>query len=154
VPLVLDSPAFAPEHAIPAVYTCDGENLSPPLAWHDAPAGTRSFALIVDDPDAPSGTFRHWAIYNVAADATGLAAGVERGPAGQGLGHGVNDFDHARYDGPCPPKGHGVHHYHFRLLALDVERLSLPGDASVVRVADAARGHVLAEAQLIGTYAR
>jgi Raf kinase inhibitor-like YbhB/YbcL family protein len=150
----LNSPAFRNGEKIPAKYTADGENLSPPLAWHDAPAGTRSFALIIEDPDAPSGTFRHWGLYNLPGGRTTLPEGVEQSVKTEPLGHAVNDFGHRRYDGPAPPKGHGPHHYHFRLAALDVEKL--PGHAHA-RVSDLwaeARRHMLAEAELVGVYER
>ena len=153
MPLAISSPSFKDGAAIPARYTRDGENVSPPLEWHDAPPATQSFVLIVEDPDAPSGTFGHWAIYNIAATETGLpegGPGTERGIVKQG----VNGFRHARYDGPQPPKGHGLHHYHFRLAALDVAHLDLSPSASVEQVWKAARPHVIDEAQLVGTYER
>jgi hypothetical protein len=113
----VNSPAFRNGEKIPAKYTADGENISPPLAWHDAPAGARSFALIVEDPDAPNGTFRHWGLCNLPGGRTMLPEGVEQSVKTEPLGHAVNDFGHRRYDGPAPPKGHGPHHYHFRLAA-------------------------------------
>lgn len=149
----LSSPAFRDGDRIPAKYTGDGDNLSPPLAWADAPPGTRSFALIVEDPDAPSGTFRHWGIYNMAGDRSTLPEGIERDKAAQ-MGHAVNDFNHRRYGGPAPPKGHGTHHYHFRIAALDVESLAEPADIPIADLWRDVRRHMLAEADLVGTYAR
>jgi hypothetical protein len=151
---VLSSPAFADGQTIPAKYTCDGENVSPPLQWSGAPAATQSFVLIVEDPDAPSGVFRHWAVYNIPPERTELPEGIgQSAPAGP-LPQGVNDFGHSRYDGPCPPPGHGTHHYHFRLAALDVPRLVLPPSAKVAEIWRAATPHILATAELVGTYAR
>ncbi len=139
---------------IPAKYSADGENLSPPLAWNDAPAGTKSFALVVEDPDAPNGTFRHWGLYNIAAGRSLLPEGLEHGVKTEPLGHAVNDFGHRRYDGPAPPRGHGPHHYHFRLAALDVEGLPERAHARVSDLWAEARPHMLAEAELVGVYQR
>jgi Raf kinase inhibitor-like YbhB/YbcL family protein len=150
----LSSPAFRPGDPIPRKYTLDGENLSPPLEWRGAPAGTRSFALVVEDPDAPNGVFRHWSLYDVDAGRDRLAEGVGRGAGTEHLGMGVNDFGHPRYDGPHPPKGHGLHHYHFRIAALDVEGLSQASNARAEDVWRAAQGHMLAQAEIVGTYAR
>jgi Raf kinase inhibitor-like YbhB/YbcL family protein len=133
---------------MPKRYSQHGENLSPPLRWEDAPEETMSFALIVEDPDAPSGTCRHWAVYNIDAGANHLPEGVSAGEFPQAL----NYAGHARYDGPKPPKGHGLHHYHFRLAALDVPSLKVRNDANAVEVWRAAEPHVLAEAELVGTY--
>lgn len=154
MPLSLSSPAFRNGERIPAKYTGDGENLSPPLAWSGAPPGTRSFALIVEDPDAPSGTFRHWGIYNLPGDRSMMPEGVERGAQAEPMSPAVNDFNHPGYDGPAPPKGHGTHHYHFRLAALDVERLAQPTDIPVADLWREVQSHKLAEAELVGTYAR
>lgn len=151
---VLSSPAFTQGQVIPKKYTCDGENVSPPLQWSGAPAGTRSFVLIVEDPDAPSGVFRHWAVYNLPPERTALPEGAGADAPPGGLSQGVNDFGHARYDGPCPPPGHGTHHYHFRLAALDTPRLALRPNARVAEIWRAAEPHILAEAELVGTYAR
>lgn len=150
----LSSPAFRNGEAIPAKYTGDGENLSPPLAWTDPPSGTRSFALITEDPDAPSGTFRHWGLYNISADRSMLPEGIGHGAKTEPMGRAVNDFSHPRYDGPAPPKGHGTHHYHFRLAALDVEALDEPATLSVAELWRHAQPHMLGEAELVGTYAR
>lgn len=152
--MTLTSEAFREAEAIPPEYTCDGEDRSPPLAWSGAPAGTQSFAIICDDPDAPGGTFAHWAIYDIPADATYLEAGHST-PADPGAyPEGVNDMDRASWGGPCPPVDHGTHHYHFRVLALGVGRLAIPENAKVPEVEQAARAHVLDEARLMGTYER
>ncbi len=147
----LESPAFRPDSPIPPKHARGGGNLSPPLRWRDAPAGTRSFALIVEDPDAPSGTFRHWGLYNIEAGQSGLSEGAA-GSAAPGFSHAVNDFGNASYDGPQPPRGHGPHHYHFRIAALDTEKLLLPEKAKVADLLKATRPHMLAEAELVGTF--
>lgn len=154
MPFSLRSPSFQNNKPIPRRYTADGENLSPPLEWSDPPPGTKSFALIVEDPDAPSGLFRHWGLYNVAGSRRMLPEGVAHGAKTEDLGLGVNDFGHPRYDGPAPPRGHGVHHYHFRLFALDTESLTQAPKMSVEDVKKVAEEHALAEADLVGTYER
>ena len=152
--LTLTSTAFADGEPIPEHYSCDGADISPPLAWSGAPDGTRSFALLCDDPDAPGGTWTHWAIFDVAADAGGLREAFPKGARVGRVLQAVTDFGHPGYGGPCPPRGHGTHHYRFRLLALDVESLGLPDHSDFADVAAAAEGHILAEATLTGTYSR
>src|SRR6266545_1804348 len=125
--LEISSTAFAEGSTIPKRYSGDGENLSPPLRWSGAPRKTRSFALVCEDPDAPSGTFRHWAVANIAAAETGMSEGAGRSQNGHD-GVARNDFGHTGYDGPAPPRGHGLHHYHFVLAALDVDRLDVSAD--------------------------
>src|SRR3954447_11323529 len=153
MPLSLTSPAFPNGGRIPVKYTRDGENVSPPLEWRDAPQQTQSYALVVEDPDAPSGTFRHWAIYNIAAGETGLPEGASKAKLGD-VAQGVNDFGSGHYDGPHPPKGDGPHHYQFHLAALDVARLDLPARTTVEEVWKAARPHIIAETEVIGIYER
>lgn len=149
----ISSSAFADGEAVPRRFTCDGENLSPPIAWTDAPAATRSFVLLCDDPDAPRGTWRHWAAYDIGPAHHALAEGAAMRAEGE-FRQAVNDFGRSGYGGPCPPHGDGPHHYHFRLLALDTERLPVSTHASCRDVEHEARGHVLAEASLIGLYER
>ncbi|MGO9359124.1 MAG: YbhB/YbcL family Raf kinase inhibitor-like protein [Xanthobacteraceae bacterium] len=149
----LGSNAFSDGAAIPSRYSCDGEDLSPPLHWEAAPATTRSFVLLCDDPDAPAGTWHHWAAYDIAAGQTGLAEGASRA-GGATFKQAINDFHKAGYGGPCPPRGHGRHRYHFRLLALAVDRLSLGAKPSCREVEREARRHVVAEATLVGIYQR
>lgn len=146
----LTSPAFNDGDTIPRRYTCEGEDLSPPLAWSGAPAGTRSFALICADPDAPAGTWHHWAVFDIPADQTALAEGV----VPQAGHQAVNDFGRLGYGGPCPPRGHGIHHYHFRLLALSVEGLKVTARVSVPEIEREVRKHLIAEARLTGLYQR
>jgi Raf kinase inhibitor-like YbhB/YbcL family protein len=144
----LKTAAFPPNGRIPDIYTCEGEDVPPPLAWSGAPAGTKSLALIVDDPDAPKGTFCHWAMFDISPTATGIGDEI---PAG--AHEAVNDFGRMGYGGPCPPPGH-VHHYRFRMIALNVPRLNIPQRATCQDVQRAAGPHKLAEATLVGTYAR
>jgi hypothetical protein len=152
--LLLTTAAFASGKPVPVKYTRDGDNLSPPLSWSGVPADAASLVLIVVDPDAPGGTFGHWGVFDLPRDCSGLAEGAGADAAPGGGKVAVNDFGDARYDGPEPPRGHGTHHYHFRLAALDVARLALPPRPSVAAVWRAARGHVLASAEIVGTYAR
>ena len=145
----LISGAFEDGKPIPAQYTCQGKNVSPPLAWSSAPAGARSFALILDDPDAPRGTWVHWVLYNVPADTIGLPEGIKvdsRLP-GNAL-QGRNDYKRNDYGGPCPPSG--THRYIFKIYALDT-MLDLKAGATKDDVLRAMEGHVLARGQLMGT---
>lgn len=148
--LTLTSLAFGDGQAVPAEFTCDGDNLSPPLAWAGPPEGTRSFALVMDDPDAPGGTFTHWLLYDVPAAQRGLDQGAATGAPGKTL---HNDFGKPGYGGPCPPRRHGVHRYRFTLHALDVPALRFHGHRR--EDLDRALGeHTLATATLTGRYER
>jgi Raf kinase inhibitor-like YbhB/YbcL family protein len=150
----LSSSAFSNGSAIPRRYTCDGEDLSPPLGWQAAPATTRSFVLLCDDPDAPAGTWHHWAAYDIPAGQTGLAENASRDGGAVRLKQAVNDFHRVGYGGPCPPRGHGRHRYHFRLLALAVDHLPLGAKPSCRDVEREARKSIVAEATLVGIYQR
>ncbi|MGZ8383298.1 MAG: YbhB/YbcL family Raf kinase inhibitor-like protein [Nitrospira sp.] len=149
----LTSSAFKEGALIPKKHTCEGQDLSPPLRWNNPPTGTRSFVLIADDPDAPAGTWVHWVIFNIPIDTRGLAEGL---PAQETLPNdglqGLNDFKRIGYGGPCPPPGN-PHRYYFRLYALDCE-LNVKSRATKAQVVDATKGHVLAEAQLMGRFGR
>lgn len=146
--LELTSDAFRNGEPIPDQYTCDGADQTPVLHWGDPPQRTKSFALVIDDPDAPSGTFRHWGVFDIPASARSLGGS-------QKIGTEVNnDFGKPGYGGPCPPKGHGPHHYHFKLFALDTDKLGLSTDAKVIDVENAALRHSIAEGELVGTYER
>ena len=152
--LQLTSPAFSNDGEVPATYTCDGDDVSPPLAWSGAPAGTRSYVLIVDDPDAPDPraprmVWVHWIVYNLPATVAGLDEGVRKLPHGAMLG--INDFRKTAYGGPCPPVGR--HRYFFKLYALDTVLPDL-GKPTKIQLEKAMSGHVLAETQLMGTYQR
>jgi len=146
--LQLTSDAFRDGQPIPAQYTCDGADQTPALHWGEPPPETKSFALVIDDPDAPSGTFRHWGVYDIPASARSIG-GNER--IGTEVG---NDFGKPGYGGPCPPKGHGPHHYHFKLFALDIGSLGLKADSHVSDVEREAEKHAVARGELIGTYER
>jgi Raf kinase inhibitor-like YbhB/YbcL family protein len=152
--LHIETPAFAPKQRIPDQFSREGGNVSPRVEWQGAPADTRSFALIVEDPDAPRGTFRHWAAYDIDPDVSWLGEGAGSGELGAPIRQATNDFGNAHYDGPQPPPGHGTHHYHFRLFALNVERLDLPDDASASDVLSAAMDNAIAEADVVGTFSR
>jgi Raf kinase inhibitor-like YbhB/YbcL family protein len=150
----LRSPSFEAQGPIPAKHTCQGDETSPALAWSDAPAGTKSFALIVDDPDAPDPaaprtTWVHWVVYDIPAATTALPEGASSANLPAGAAEGTNDFKRIGYGGPCPPIGR--HRYFHKLYALDVALADLKSPTKAVLEA-AMRGHVLAEAQLVGTY--
>src|SRR5262245_39021220 len=150
--LRLNSPAFGDGTPIPAKYTCEGEDISPPLMWSGVPDGTKSLVLVIDDPDAPDPrapkiVWVHWVIYDLPASTTGLAEGAKVLPKGAKIG--LNDWKRPVYGGPCPPVGR--HRYFHKLYALDVMLPDLH-QATKVKVEGAMKGHVLAEAQLVGTY--
>jgi len=150
---VLTSPAFGPGAAIPRVHTCDGADRSPALSWTGLPQGTRSLALVCDDPDAPVGTWDHWVLYNIPPDRQGLPEGIASGERlPDGSLHGLNSWKRTGYGGPCPPPGK-PHRYFFRLYALDGP-LALPPRATKAQLLDAMKGHVLGQAELMGTYGR
>jgi Raf kinase inhibitor-like YbhB/YbcL family protein len=151
--LQLTSTAFSPGQPIPPAHTCDGKNSSPPLQWTGAPPQTKSFVLIVDDPDAPAGVFAHWVVYDLPASKTELPEGIASGHDIDGKARqGLNDFKHPGYGGPCPPTGK-THRYVFKIHALDAA-LDLKPGATKREVEAAMLRHVLAQGQLIGTYQR
>ena len=150
----LTSDAFASGQSIPAKYACVGRNISPALAWTDAPAGTQSFALIMDDPDAPSGTWVHWVLYNINPDKRELQedlpiTGKSIDP--EAIYVGKNSSGNIGYDGPCPPSG--THRYYFKLYALDTLISLLPG-ASKEQLLKEMGGHILAQTELMGTFSK
>ena len=154
--LNITSPSFIHKGEIPARYTCDGSNVSPPLEWSGVPAGTRSLALIVDDPDAPDpdaprGIWVHWVLYDMSPDIKGLPEGIRAEKLSQDKQQGLNDWKHIGYQGPCPPKG--KHRYFFKLYALDVLLADMghPAKAALER---AMYGRVIEHAELIGLYQR
>lgn len=150
----IESLAFRNEDFIPVKYTCDGDDVSPALRWFEPPAGTRSFALIMEDPDAPGGTFIHWILYNIPPNLSELPENVPKRPEVAGIGmQGVNDFGRIGYGGPCPPRTHPPHRYYFRLYALDTTLNLRPG-ANLGEVRAAMSGHILAEAYVMGRYGR
>lgn len=144
--MIIDSPAFVHEQSIPSKYTCMGDDVSPPLRFHDIPKGTKSLALIVEDPDAPAGTFDHWITWNIPPDTKSLPENV------QAFNQGLNGFHDISYRGPCPPPG-APHHYYFKLYALDTV-LTLPDRSLKKQLEEAMEGHILAKAVMIGTFGR
>ncbi|NPA42029.1 MAG: YbhB/YbcL family Raf kinase inhibitor-like protein [Aquificae bacterium] len=150
----LETTAFREGETIPQKYTCDGLNISPPMVWKDLPVGTKSLVLIMDDPDAPIGTFTHWVVYDIPSDVGGFAEDMPRVGEFEGVKQGLNDFGYVGYGGPCPPKGHGFHRYFFRIYALDVESLGIPPMATRKQVEERMRGHILGEASIMGKYRR
>lgn len=141
----LSSPAFQDSGSIPQKFTCQGQNVSPELHWSEAPANTKSFALIMEDPDAPGGTFTHWVLFDLPADQQQLAEGAP--PIGVSGNNGLSQIG---YLGPCPPSG--IHRYYFRLYALDVPSLNLKAGASRSEVEAAVKGHVIGAADTMGRY--
>jgi Raf kinase inhibitor-like YbhB/YbcL family protein len=154
VSLTITSTAFAAGGEIPATYTCEGKDISPPLAWSGAPSGTRSLALIVDDPDAPDPaapkmTWVHWVLYNLPASTDGLREAVRANTLPPGTREGMNDWGRTGYGGPCPPIGR--HRYFHKLYALDTVLPDL-GQPSKAALENAMHGHIMARAELLGTY--
>jgi Raf kinase inhibitor-like YbhB/YbcL family protein len=146
------SPAFQPGGSMPPRFASDGENVSPPLSWGPVPEGTACLALLCEDPDAPTPSpFVHWVVISAPAMATEFPEGIPEGMSS--LTQGKNSMKHVHYDGPAPPKGHGIHHYHFQLFALDAP-IGLPAGSSRDELRDAIRGHVLAAGELVGCYER
>ncbi len=145
--LQLTSDAFTNGQSIPAKYSCKGKNISPALAWNEPPAGTKSFALIVDDPDAPMGTWVHWVLFNIPAETRSLQENANP----NAISAGKNSSGNMRYDGPCPPSG--THRYFFKLYALDAA-LSLSPGATKEQVLQAMQSHILAQGELMGTFSK
>lgn len=154
MPLSLTSPAFAQGETIPRRHTCDGDNVSPPLQWTDAPEGTRTLLVVCDDTDAPGGIFHHWAAYNIPPDWTGLREGYGPETVEGGFYQAINDFSKPGYGGPCPPAADKPHAYHFRLSALSTEIVSAAPGASCVEIMTLARPYVIEFVELIGFYGR
>lgn len=151
--LLISSGNFTANEPIPIAYTCSGDNKSPELAWSGVPVTTRTLALILRDPDAPSGSWVHWVLFNLPASVGGLPAAIPTTPTiAEGGQQGLNSSGQSGYQGPCPPPGR-VHHYHFKLFALDA-RLDLAAGATASQVEQAMVGHILASADLTGTFAR
>jgi hypothetical protein len=149
----LTSAAFTEGGMIPSKHTCDGDDVSPSLAWTGAPANTRAFALIADDPDAPVGTWVHWVLFNLPAALQGMPEGIpaEQNPVAGGM-HGANSWRRNGYGGPCPPSG--THRYFFKLYALDAPLAGLTSRSTARDVEAAMKGHILAQGQLMGRYQR
>ncbi|MDD1669275.1 MAG: YbhB/YbcL family Raf kinase inhibitor-like protein [Methanomicrobiales archaeon] len=151
--LEVSSGAFARDGQIPAMYTCDGANISPPLSWAPVPLGTASIALLATDPDAPGGTFIHWVAYNIPPGTRAIPEGAPgRNVMPAGSVQGTNDMGRQGYGGPCPPRGK-PHHYHFTIYALD-STLNLTGSRDGRMLEGALAGHILAQGELVGLYSR
>jgi len=154
--ITVTSEAFSAGGAIPRQYTGEGRDISPPLRWSGAPAETQQYVLICDDPDAPGGTWVHWVMYGIPPSVSALRAAVEASPRPSvpgGAVQGINSFRKVGYGGPMPPSGHGAHHYHFKVYALDAP-LELEPRLSKAEVLEAIEGHILAWGELVGTYER
>jgi hypothetical protein len=149
---VLQSSAFKEGDMIPSHYTCDGNDISPSLSWTAPPPGTKTFALICDDPDAPGGTWTHWLLWNLSADIRELREAVPTTETITQGKQGKNDFNKIGYGGPCPPQGK-AHRYYFKLYALDV-KLNSPSETTKQPLLEAMKGHILMETQLMGQYQR
>lgn len=150
--ITVTSSAFTEGALIPKKHTCDAEDISPDLKWSGVPSGTQSLTLICDDPDAPVGTWVHWVIFNIPADAPALQAGIPaEAELKNGARHGKNDFRKLGYGGPCPPGG--THRYYFKLYAVDTV-LDLESGSTKAQLLAAMKGHILAEGQLMGKYKR
>ena len=151
--LQIASSEFSAGETVPKKFTCDGPDVSPKLTWMEPPASTKSFALIMDDPDAPVGTWVHWVLYDLPAETRELAEGVaKQEQLSNGARQGRNDFGRIGYGGPCPPPGK-PHRYFFKLYALDA-KLSLKAGATKAEVERAMKGHILSQAELTGRYGR
>ena len=150
---MMKSPDFASGAIIPKPFTCTGEDRSPALEWSGAPTGTKSFALIADDPDAPVGTWVHWVVFNIPAVSHALPTGIERkDQLPDGTRQGVNDFQKLGYNGPCPPPGK-THRYFFKLYALN-DQLTLAAGTTKAALEKAMEGHIIAKAEWMGNYRR
>jgi len=150
--ITITSTAFSEGSMIPQNYTCDGEDISPPLVWSGVPDGTKSLALICDDPDAPMGTWVHWVLFNIPPHIMELPANIPPEKIIQnGAKHGINDFRKFGYGGPCPPGG--THRYYFKLYALDTE-INVEAGINKAQLLQAMEGHILTEGQLMGRYSR
>lgn len=149
---IISSRDFENNTYIPKEFTCEAANTAPRLLWQGAPSNTKSFVLICDDPDAPKGTWVHWVVYNIPASRTDLSYIADRSEKlADGTMQGTNSWPKVGYDGPCPPPGHGIHHYHFKLYALDT-MLHLKPRATKQEVENAMKGHILATTKLVGLY--
>jgi Raf kinase inhibitor-like YbhB/YbcL family protein len=143
--------AFPEGATVPTLHTCEGADLSPAIEWSGAPPDTKSFAVIVDDPDAPGGVWNHWLLFDIPPSVHSIAQGFKTGQVGES---GSNDFGKPGYNGPCPPKGNGAHRYFFKLFALDVPKLNLKKGATRAELDRAMHGHILEQKQYMGRYER
>jgi len=153
--IIVETPAFSMNGTIPRKYTGEGQDLSPPLVWTPFPPGTKEAALIVDDPDAPQPQpWVHWVLYGIPVNTNSLPEGISQSShVPEGMMQGTSSWDRIGYNGPLPPPGHGLHHYHFKLYALDAQ-LNLDAGLTKDALLEAILGHVIGEGELIGTYQR
>lgn len=152
--IIIESPAFKYGEFIPVKYTCEGKDISPPLAWKNIPEGTKGVVLICDDPDAPGGTWVHWVIYNIPPDLKELKEGIPpEKELRNGIMQGRNSWDRIGYGGPCPPPGHGVHRYFFKIYAIDKVLEFSPG-MTKEEILKIIKGHIIAEGKLMGKFKR
>lgn len=153
--IIVETPAFSMNGTIPRKYTGEGQDISPPLVWSPLPHGTKEIALIVDDPDAPQPQpWVHWVLYGIPVDTNSLPEGISQSsPVPEGMMQGTSSWDRIGYNGPLPPPGHGLHHYYFKLYALDAQ-LNLDPGLTKDALLEAILGHVIGEGELIGTYQR
>ncbi len=151
--IIVKSPVFEEGGYIPVSYTCDGSDVSPEIRWYDYPSETQSFVVIMDDPDAPLGTFTHWIVYDIPASLDYLPEGFPKLPEVDGIKQGINDFGKIGYGGPCPPLGK-PHRYFFKVFAIDQPSLGLPAGASRQEVEMIMTGKVIDEGYLVGIYGR
>ena len=154
MPLLFASPAIPPGGEIPSQYTCDSTDISPPLTWSEAPDGTKSLVLVIEDPDAPSGDPATGLFFDIPSGSHGLDAGYSANRPAKGLNAVHNDFGKHGYGGPCPLRGHATHHYHFRLLAISQPTLDLKPTATAADVLRTAEPYAIQRAELVGTYHR
>ena len=153
--MAVESRSFSDGERIPDLYTCNGKDHSPHIEWRGLPQATRSLLVIMDDPDAPGGTFAHWGVHDIPIEVTHLDEGfTEEDAQAIGAKQVRNDFGRGGYGGPAPPPGHGEHHYGIRVLALDVDHLEVPPRADCRMLEEAARPHELSRARITGTYSR
>ncbi|MFW5965927.1 MAG: YbhB/YbcL family Raf kinase inhibitor-like protein, partial [Persicimonas sp.] len=150
----LRSEAFDAQSTIPTKYTCDGEDVSPPLFWSKGPEDTKSYLVLCEDPDAPTGTFHHWGIYNIPADETSLMENIPPRTEDGNLKQAENDFNNIGWGGPCPPRGHRAHRYHFKVWALKVANLEFDHTPSIPELKEMARPHLADRAELVALYER
>ena len=146
------STAFDSNSTVPDTYTCNGADISPPLSWSEVSDEVKSFAVVCEDPDAPGGVFKHWGIFNIPADQTSLPEGVS--PEADDYVEAKNDFGNVGYGGPCPPQVHVVHHYHFKVYALNQEHLDLPSGCTIEQLQGQLDAFSVDEAELVGLYER
>ncbi|MEZ0324146.1 MAG: YbhB/YbcL family Raf kinase inhibitor-like protein [Hydrogenothermaceae bacterium] len=150
----VEIPVFKNGEIIPKIYTCEGEDVSPPIRWSNFPKEAKSFVIIMEDPDAPMGVFTHWIVYDIPTNINSLLENFPKKPQVEEIKQGINDFGKIGYGGPCPPKGHGYHRYYFKIYALNIEKIGLPAGAKRRDLLNRIRSHIIAEGEVVGRYKR